>query len=493
MWGGTMNYKLNWDELLCSERAKQRTKPEENDHRSDYENDYDRVVFSAPFRRLQDKAQVFPLERNDFVRTRLTHSIEVAAIARSIGISISEELLKTNRISQKQAEAIPVVLETAGLSHDIGNPPFGHYGEETIKNSFKSFFNEKNVFELTKQEKNDFLHFDGNCQMFRILTHLQCIKNEYGLNLCYATLATVMKYPFNSLDGNKDNEFCKENGIYYKKFGYFSSENEIANDVLRKTGLLDEEGKAYRHPLAFVLEAADDIAYSAADLEDGFKKGLISFKDLEETFCEEKCTEDCSKEACIKIREIRQRDSYYSDEKKLQDIRIILQGIMIHKVVDQFIDAYDQILNREFKDELLLSSKAGEIRTKLKDLSKDLILCNSEIQKTELGGEAVLEYLLKRFMKTVGSEEFVKYCLDYRNKKNRLSGNLDRMFNLISNDFQKVFFHQVDKVLNEEIDDNCKREKIFYYICLMVVDYISGMTDSYSTELCKKLQGIGNH
>ncbi len=482
-----MEYALDWKLLLCTERQQKKSNSSQNDYRSDYENDYDRVVFSTPFRRLQDKAQVFPLERNDFVRTRLTHSVEVAAIARSIGVSVYNELLKKGVVSDNSIiSQIPVVLETAGLSHDIGNPPFGHYGEEAIRNTFSEIFNDSKV-KLEDKQKKDFLNFDGNCQMFRILTHLQCIKDPRGLHLTYATLATLLKYPFNSIDGNRKDDSDRL-GVYYKKFGFFSEEEELAKDVLTKTGLLEGD-VAYRHPLAFILEAADDIAYSAADLEDGFKKKILTFERIKEFFPSNECDDDCTENARRKIIDIiGDSDHYYSDEKKLQDIRIVLQSIMIKETVDAFVNHYPDIMNKTFKQELLMVSHASGIRTRLKELSNKYIISNPDIQTIELGGEEVIRYLISRFMKSLGNEDYLNFLLN--GDKKQVTGNQERLYNMISEDYRKVFRNRVNEIKNDIISTEQKKNKVYYEICLLVVDYISGMTDSYCTELYKKLKGL---
>lgn len=486
-----MTEKLTWNQLLCTTRVRAKSETASNDSRNDFENDYDRVVFSSPFRRLQDKAQVFPLERNDFIRTRLTHSMEVAAIARSIGISVSNQLIEKGLVEREDnISDIPTILETAGLAHDIGNPPFGHFGEYTIGKSFEQWLEEHTYVTLTELEKKDLISFDGNCQMFRILTHLQCIRDEYGLNLTYATLASLMKYPFDSLQGNKNDEFCEKNGIYYKKYGYYYSESDIAHNVLAATGLI-RNGVVYRHPLAFILEAADDIAYSAADLEDGFKKKLFSFDQIKSYFDPEEAEDNCIKEACEQVYNIINSENYYSGEKKLQMIRIVLQGLMINKVVDAFVENYHKIFNMEFKEELLLVSAAQGIRERLKKLSNDYIFNNVEIEKIELGGEQVIGYLVKRFMDSLGDINFIDYLIT--SDKNKISKSQKRMYDMISDDFRKVFSIKVDKLIKEGLCQEDLYNKIFYYICIMVIDYISGMTDGFCTDLYKKLQGIGNN
>lgn len=479
--------RLEWDKLLCAKREKASSK-EDGDYRNDFENDYDRIIFSSSFRRLQDKAQVFPLERNDFVRTRLTHSMEVAGIARSIGISLSAEMLKKGIISRTEyKEYIPVILETAGLAHDIGNPPFGHFGEETLRNAFNEWMLNHTEFEFGEQQKSDLLHFDGNSQMFRILTRLQCIKDDLGMHLTYATLATLMKYPFNSIKGNRDKEYCKENGVHYKKFGYFYSEKDVAEDVLKETGLTEYD-MTIRHPLTYVLEAADDIAYSAADLEDGYKKKLFRISDVLEAFgkCEE--NDEVVINAKKQIEEILYKNEYYSEEKKLQDIRIYLQGVMIRSTVDAFVDNYVSIMDGTFKSELLEASKARNIRNTLKEFAQKRIFSSSEIEKTELGGEEILKYLTERFLEAFGNKDFLRCIVN--GKKKDLTQSQRRMYHLISDDFKKVFEDKLRDIKSKFDKESEMINEACYYCCLMIFDYISGMTDGFCVDLYKRLKGI---
>lgn len=260
---------LNWDNLLCEERSRTSTrinseKKDEYVTRNEFEADYDRIVGSSSVRRLQDKAQVFPLQKNDFVRTRLTHSIEVSAIARSMAKTVGMTLEKEGRFTREQTEKFMGMLQTAGLIHDLGNPPFGHYGETVIRNWYEEVVlkekkNRDSHYEVN-QEDTDFLYFDGNVQNLRIVTKLQTLNDQYGANFTYGTLATIIKYPFSS----QNSEHSKQ------KFGYFKSEENIIQQIWAKTGL--KEG--VRHPATFLLEAADDIVYMWTTLVSGTIKFL---------------------------------------------------------------------------------------------------------------------------------------------------------------------------------------------------------------------------
>ncbi len=283
---------LSWPRLLCSQRLSRhyctRTKAKYEDPpglslahlRNDIERDHDRLLFSTPFRRLGDKTQVFPLESIESIRTRLTHSYEVANLARSIGTQLVAN--HAPDLPPHANRTIPAALAAVGLAHDLGNPPFGHQGEVAIRTWFER--NKSNVLcprtgnsdeinddirKLTSQHKNDFLRFEGNAQTLRLVTRLQVIADDLGLNLTVCTLASMMKYVVASDKMDSGIQACKKNG-------FFASEENVVNLVRDYVGLSNNA----RHPLAIVMEACDDIAYSVIDTEDAVKKDLVSFNDL---------------------------------------------------------------------------------------------------------------------------------------------------------------------------------------------------------------------
>lgn len=273
--------RLCWDRLLCTDR--ERKSSVGSDHRNEFDKDYDRIVYSSSLRRLQDKAQVFPLQENDFTRTRLTHSLETSALARSLGNAIGKWLMEESQkdngeeFTYKMKEELSALLQVAGLIHDLGNPPFGHYGEDVIRNWFANWFKSKSFEEisnsiksdlrLTPQEKSDFENFEGNAQTLRIVTKLQLLNDRYGVNFTYGTLATIMKYPWAS----NDSRFIEQG---HEKFGYFASEQDIAEKIQNSMDLSD----GVRHPATFLLEACDDMAYLCADVEDAVKKNIINWE-----------------------------------------------------------------------------------------------------------------------------------------------------------------------------------------------------------------------
>lgn len=482
---------LSWKKLLSQKTLIQRTTEkgqkgrDDFDGRSSFDSDYDRIIFSYPFRRLQDKAQLFPLESNDFVRTRLTHSLEVAALAKSMGISIAKKLSENENLYdwlKSYENDLPKVLECAGLVHDLGNPPFGHFGEKVIGNSLIEILEsvkgklESDNIELLPQQKNDLEKFEGNSQSFRILTHIQCIKDDCGYHMTSALLASIIKYPVDSTKGNKkDNQ-----DVRLHKFGYFFPENGIAKKVFENTGLVDCNGGYIRHPLTFILEAADDLAYCAGDIEDGFKKHLFSIKELINYFEEyNKSINDIEIWKLIaSLRDICNDNTYYSEEKKVQAMRIAIQQIMFHSIIKSFFDNYNQIMDGSFSKELIVSSDVCELRNCLKEITEKYLFSNNEVIAKEIMGKKVISELVKLYadglFKTNDKKSYIEFD--------------KRTMELISSDYLVVFKKAIscnDSFDNIEISGNN-----IYNILLLIADQISGMTDTYCLSLYRKLNAI---
>ena len=267
---------MNWKQLMKPTKFRP-GKDEERTALSEFKQDYSKIIFSSSFRRLKNKTQIHPLDTNDFIRTRLIHSLEVSTIASEIGGVVESELIKQGEFPAEMRECMGSVLEAASLLHDVGNPPFGHYGEVIIQDFFTEYFENKfdeniDFYEekWTEAELNDFKKFEGNAQTLRVISRLQYIRDEYGLNLTFPTMASIMKYPRSSSQGNSPGR-----GISYKKFGYFQSEKKPFEKIVSELGIkMGEDVK--RHPLVFLLEASDDIAYLVADIEDAVKKGILT-------------------------------------------------------------------------------------------------------------------------------------------------------------------------------------------------------------------------
>lgn len=454
-----MNNKEKWGLLLEDKRFRKKSSTITSDGRNPFENDYGRLISSAPIRRLQDKTQVFPLEQSDFIRTRLTHSLEVSYIASSIGQSIENFLIyKKEDLDLNKQGYLSSLLRVAGLVHDLGNPPFGHFGEEAVKKFFKDYFCD-NKTSLNELEQADLKFFDGNVQTLRILSKLYYFGDEYGYNLTYSSLASIIKYPSNSLEGNKKpyTEIAK------KKFGFFVTETETykqINDWLKL--------KHKRCPVTYLLEAADDIAYSAADIEDGVKLGIISIDKIKEIFNDNL---DVNKKEVIedldKIEEKLFHGKNIDQSLIIQQFRISTQRIMIQEVINSFIDNYDEIMNGELENELIDISKAKDIRTSYKAL-QSIVFNDKSILKKEIAGWEAIYGLLKIFVQASKSEEF------------RSSGNSyeSRLYNIISTSHRKVY-EDIEKYPNQE-----------YKKLQLVVDFVTGMTDSYAINLFQELKGI---
>ena len=285
---------MNWEQLLSTEtQVKREVEPEDfaKYPMDDLEKDYKAIISSAAFRRLQDKTQVFPLDKSDFVRTRLTHSLEVSTIARQLGIMITRNAtgylpddFKNKDGKDKLVEKIPEVLSCAGLLHDLGNPPFGHFGEVVIGDWFKNEFQKEEFCYkkiairelLTEQMQSDLKNFEGNAQALRILSKIRNKGKSHEINLTTGVIGALIKYPTDSLHVTNK----KDPDIRRHKLGYYLAEQETFEKVSKETGTWIDEKNVARHPLTFLMEAADDIAYSTADLEDALKKKMFSLKEF---------------------------------------------------------------------------------------------------------------------------------------------------------------------------------------------------------------------
>jgi dGTPase len=449
--------KKRWAQLLNPQRRRETTGKKQIEFagqqydRNPFDSDYSRIVMSAPFRRLQDKTQVFPLEKNDFPRTRLTHSIEVSALARSIGVSIENILIYKKWLDDKYRGLIPSLLSVSGLIHDIGNPPFGHFGEESIKAFFTNYF-KKSKRGLKKIEINDFTNFDGNVQGFRLLTKLSLAEDDNSYNLTYPTLASIIKYPKSSTKGNK-----KKKGIEFKKFGYFSSEKDRFDVINNFLGL-----NHHRHPLAFILEAADDIAYSVSDIEDGCKKGIIKIGNLSKLLKEDRFKDDSNcQELLHKITNLQNS----SELLIVQQCRIFIQTRMIENIIDTFFQNHESIISGSYNKELITMSKSYQLR----EFTKEIAILNfnhRSVQKNELIGSKVISFLLEEFVGSVMSE-------NWDNTKTKEG----KLYNLISSNY-KDFINLKESYPKKE-----------YNRLRLVTDYISGMTDSFAISLYRELNG----
>ncbi|TMI94625.1 MAG: dNTP triphosphohydrolase [Bacteroidetes bacterium] len=444
-----------WKKYLDPKRFRERTTFSKSDGRDAFENDYSRLISSAPIRRLQDKTQVFPLENSDFIRTRLTHSLEVSSIARSIGKSIEVKL--EDKIPKDLFGQIPSLLATAGLIHDLGNPPFGHFGEVAIQQFFRKFFESGNLT-LSDQEKKDFIYFDGNAQTFRILRRLYFLVDENGYNLSFPLLSTIIKYPGSSISGNIPKEHRAH--IKYKKFGHFVTEEKDYKIIDSHLGL-----NSNRHPLTYILEASDDIAYMAADIEDGVKLGIITFDIIRDVF--DSLTDKHLIEMLDKDYESLKNTDVDRVNIAIQRFRIMTQRLLIESIIEEFVEHYDSIMNGSYPHELLTNCKLSEIKECFGKLLA-VILKHKKIINIELAGWNVVQGLLKEYIPACLTDEFKK------GSKTREG----RLYLTVSSSYRYLFENFTPYPNN------------IYNRLRLIVDFISGMTDNYALQLYQGLSGI---
>lgn len=447
---------------------------------NEFEKDYNKIVSSAAFRRLQDKTQVFPLDKSDFIRTRLTHSIEVSTIARQLGIMISKNTTKykPKDINGVEAEKIASILLCAGLLHDLGNPPFGHFGETVIGDWFKDalksiqYKGKPLTSWLSPQMVADLENFEGNAQALRIL--LKATHNS-GINLSFAIVSTLVKYPTNSLSVEKDSADIRKH-----KLGYYLAEEETFKHISENVGTL-KENELYRHPLTFMLEAADDIAYATADLEDAFKKGLFTLNDFinyfNSSFNQDRIVEHGSPEyySHILIENLIERCQKESPNKAFKAWLNYTRRWLMYVAVYRFSYKYKEIMEGSYSGDLFEETNHALTIEILKNAMKKFAYDTPGILKLELSAQTILSFLLKNFVHAV-------LYYDYQDEVNQyVPSKADKKYISIFSDNYK---HDYDdaKTGDESFD--------LYLRLLMVTDYISGMTDSYARTLYRELSGI---
>jgi len=392
---------MNWEQLLSLKRqgdTNKRLRKEQDETRLGFEVDYDRVIFSSEFRSLQDKTQVVPLSKTDFVHTRLTHSLEVSVVGRSLGRQVGKQLLKKHphlqNIHGYQFNDFGAIVAAAALAHDIGNPPFGHSGEKAIGAFFKDGNGKQFKEELTAEQYQDFCDFEGNANGFKILTESREGRHG-GLRLSYATLGAFMKYPKASLPKKPTTHIAD------KKYGFFQSEAEDFKAIAEELGLKirDKTQNRYaRHPLAYLVEAADDICYTIIDFEDGINLGLIE--------------EDYALEYLIKLVKDNINTKKYHALKTTEDrvsyLRALAVGTLINEAVEIFMANEETILKGEFDTGLLdISNYKAQIKDII-DISIKNVYQSTEVVNKEIAGYKILEGLLDVLVKTAANSYFNK-------------------------------------------------------------------------------------
>ena len=427
--------------------------------RTAFERDYDRVLFSSPVRRMADKTQVFPLERGDTARTRLTHSFEVSNLARSVGI----DLVFNRNMAQSCPDAcrdVPALLATIGLAHDLGNPPFGHQGEMAIARWFAANQGVLSDPALTPAMQQDFLRFEGNAQTLRLLTQLQLINDSYGLNLTRGSLAALIKYPTAS-------DQIDSGQITRKKHGYFQSEQAIVDDIWNAVGL--EHGQ--RHPLTWLMEACDDIAYNVLDAEDAVKKGLLSFSDTL-AFLEHEAGDDAvTRAVCQAAREEHQA---YRRERlspaelndiSMQTFRIRAIGSLMSVVADTFSNRFAAIVSGQLQQSLLADAPGGRLLAALKKSNRQHAYQHRSVLRVELTGFSVIHGLMDAFWYAIRTREHQDPASP------RSTPLAEYIFERISENYRRVFLSEQNPM------------PLRYRELQLVTDMVSGMTDRYALRL----------
>ena len=468
--------RMEWSRLLCEKRERESgSRRRSTDLRSEFEKDYHRIIGSASFRRLQDKTQVFPLDKSDFIRTRLTHSLEVASLGKSLGQNIGENILKYRKdpgFTPKMREDISHILECAGLIHDIGNPPFGHFGEDAIREWFEknlprlSFFGKSVSGMLNEQMRQDFLHFEGNAQALRLVTRLHYLVDEYGMNLTYALLNTIIKYPVPSTGIDIGSGNIKD-----KKMGYYLADESTFRKVTEATG-----AGSRRHPLTFILEAADDLAYKTADIEDAFVKGFISYYTLEKELAAiEDKYQDAGFRPLEKLRQLyergRKKGVNSPESYAVKNWIISAQGFLISCATYGFTSNYDAIMEGTFGADLFSGTFGALLMDLLGDMAYRRVFTSRAIYEMELSESSILDYLMDRLV----------HAVLYYDTEGKMDSTDIRVVSFISDNYKNAYRLQAE--------GKSEAEKLYLRL-LLVTDYVCGMTDSYAKSLYQQMKGI---
>lgn len=437
---------MNWKQLISNKRfGLEFLHEERKEDRTEFQRDYDRLIFSAPFRRLQNKTQVFPLPGSIFVHNRLTHSLEVSCVGRSLGNDVATRLLQKHpELSDSHLMEIGSIVSAACLAHDLGNPPFGHSGEKAIGTYFSEGKGLKLKALLSSEEWEDLIHFEGNANAFRLLTHQFHGRRPGGFVMTYSTLASVVKYPFSSqLAGNK------------QKFGFFLSEEKDFERIATELGIkrLSAEGEPIRyarHPLVYLVEAADDICYQMMDIEDAFKLKILTIEETKSLYMEFFKEERKQRilDICSKVEDVNEQIAY---------LRSSAIGVLIKACVQTFVDHEEEILSGTFSG-TLIKQIDKPLQQAYKHCSKTAfakIYCAKDVLDIELAGFQVITTLMDLLIDAVRMPEKAYSQL--------LIGRMPKQYDVNA----PTLYGKVQAVL----------------------DYVSGMTDVYAIDLYRKING----
>ena len=440
---------MNWQQLISNKRLGQEVRhPERHDDRSEFKRDYDRLIFSAPFRRMQNKTQVFPLPGSVFVHNRLTHSLEVASVGMSLGNDVARELkLRHPELTGTLFEEIGTIVSTACLAHDMGNPPFGHSGEKAIQ----AFFREGKGMELQHKVRPEFwdnlIHFEGNANAFRLLAHRFHGRREGGFVMTYSTLASIVKYPYSSLAAGKKG-----------KFGFFCFEEHYYRRIADELGLrrLSADGEPLRyarHPLVYLVEAADDICYEIMDIEDAHKLRILSFDETMKLLLG--FFDNCQREKILKRID---EEGITDNNEKVVYLRACAIGKLESECARAFVEHESEILEGTLKGCLIdhITPAVCDAYHHCSELSVQRIYNSKPVLDVELSGYKIMETLMDALIEAAVSPE-------------------------------KFHSEQLRKRFSNQYDINSPD---FETRVMAVIDFISGMTDVFALDIYQKIQGI---
>ncbi|MFZ4263360.1 deoxyguanosinetriphosphate triphosphohydrolase [Sphingobacterium sp. HJSM2_6] len=442
---------MNWKQLISAKRwgYEDRALTEQFDARSEFQRDYDRLIFSSPFRRLQNKTQVFPLPGAVFVHNRLTHSLEVASVGRSLGRLVYNLLKKKHPNLDQEApylQEVGNIISAACLSHDLGNPAFGHSGEAAISSFFIEGIGQKYQEMVSKEQWEDLIHFEGNANALRILTHPFNGKDPRGFALTYTSLASIVKYPCAAIDGHV------KTAHHRKKYGYFDSDKATFQRIAEELGLAQDpqNSKGFvRHPLVYLVEAADDICYNIIDLEDAHHLKILSYQEVENLLLPLCGQEDLQPRL----------DSLADTASKVSLLRAKAINTLIHACASVFVNAEEQFLAGSFEKPLMdaLSAEIVEQMQLISNVSVQRIYNAPTVVQIEIAGFKVMNALL---------EEFLPAYL----KSNKTM-------------FDKKIVAMIPSQFHTDKEDAYSKIRA-------VLDFVSGMTDVYAVDLFRKIKGI---
>lgn len=444
---------MEWLKIVSNRRLGQELHhTERHDERSEFKRDYDRLIFSAPFRRLQNKTQVFPLPGSVFVHNRLTHSLEVASVGMSLGNDVARDIIRRNPdYAGTRIEELGTIVSTACLAHDLGNPPFGHSGEKAIQTFFSEGEGSKLRDMISPEMWDDLTHFEGNANAFRLLTHRFVGRREGGFVMTYSMLASIVKYPYPSRLCD-DEALRSQKLVKSGKFGYFHSEEPIYHRIAEELGIPCRNGVYARHPLVYLVEAADDICYEIMDIEDAFKLKLLSFEQTRNLFLS--FFDEVTQQNIM----LRVKNECISDpNEQVVYMRACVIGKLENECVSAFLAHEQEILDGTFCGSLIshIGERQRQAYQRCTEVALRHIYNSKPVLDIELGGYSIMDTLMQRMVHAaVNPQQFYSQQLLRR---------VSSQYDITAPDLETRI--------------------------MAVIDFISGMTDVFALDFYQKING----